>query len=355
MKLKINDSYHISDITPADKFDFLEYFKEKQIYDQTLSIPFPYTEADADWWINHNIEAAQKQDGRSVNWAIRRSDNNSLIGGIGFLGLKIGKDHKSEIGYWLAKPYWNKGIMTEAAKKASEYAFKELGLIKITANVFHFNIGSARVLEKAGFQCEGHLRSHYKKDGKIFDGKLYTLLVADIKLNQDTTQRPDFIKHYSEIQDPDNSHYPDSDELLSIGSPFAKKIGLTRLGIHHEVLPPGRRTSWPHAESEEEEFVYVIEGHPDAWVDGKMHRLNPGDGVGFPAGTGICHTFINNTDTKVRLLVVGEATKKTNKCFYAFHTERNEQAKKEGWLWEDPPKAVLGDHDGLPDKRSVKT
>lgn len=176
MKLKINDSYHISDIAPTDKAAYLEHFKEKQIYDQTLAIPFPYTEADADWWINHNIEATKKQDGRSVNWAIRRSSDDFLIGGIGFLGLTIGESHTAKLGYWLAKPYWKNGIMTAAVKMASEYAFKEFGLTRITASVFHFNIGSARVLEKAGFQCEGHLRSHYKKDGKIFDGKLYAIL-----------------------------------------------------------------------------------------------------------------------------------------------------------------------------------
>lgn len=350
MKLEINDSYYISDITLKDKSAYLEHLKEKQIYDQTLAIPYPYTEDDADWWINHNIEAVKTQGGCSVNWAIRRSEDNYLIGGIGFLGLKIGESHTAELGYWLAKPYWNKGLMTEAVKVVSEYGFKKLGLSRITANVFHFNISSARVLEKAGFQCEGCLRNHYKKDGKIFDGKLYALIEKDLENDQELMARPDFIKHYSEIQDDDNAHYPGSDELLSIGSPFAKKFGLTRLGIHHEVLPPGRRTSWPHAESEEEEFVYVIEGHPDVWVDGEIYQLNPGDAVGFPAGTGICHTFINNTESNARLLVVGEATKKTNKCFYAFHTDRNEQAKKEGWFWGNPPKTKLGKHDGLPDK-----
>lgn len=166
-------------------------------------------------------------------------------------------------------------------------------------------------------------------------------------------ERPTFIKHYSEIQDPDSSHYPDSDELLSIGSPFAKKFGLTQLGIHHEVLPPGRRTSWPHTESDEEEFIYVIEGNPDAWIDGHLHRLNPGDGVGFLAGTGICHTFLNNTETDVRLLVVGEATKKTNKCFYALHPKQNERAQKEGWLWQNPPQQALGNHDGIPNKSFI--
>ncbi len=69
-------------------------------------------------------------------------------------------------------------------------------------------------------------------------------------------KRPDYIKHYSEIQEgPDSSYYRGTKEFLSIGSPFAKAMGLTRLGIHHELLPPGRRTSWPHAESAEEEFV----------------------------------------------------------------------------------------------------
>jgi len=180
MKLQINDSYHISDIAPSDKAAYLEHLQEKQIYDQTLAIPFPYTEADADWWINHNIEATANQSGRSVNWAVRRSDNDALIGGIGFLGLTIGEDHKAELGYWLAKPYWKNGIMTAAVKKAVEFGFKEFGLTRITADVFHFNIGSARVLEKAGFQCEGYLRSHHKKDGKIFDGKLYAILNSDL-------------------------------------------------------------------------------------------------------------------------------------------------------------------------------
>ena len=65
----------------------------------------------------------------------------------------------------------------------------------------------------------------------------------------------------------------------------------------------------PHAESAEEEFVYVLEGTPDVWIDGELFRLAPGDGVGFPAGTGIAHSFLNNTDEPVRLIVVGEAPK----------------------------------------------
>lgn len=181
MLLKVNDAFHISDIALQDKSAYLEHFKEKQIYDQTLAIPYPYTEADADWWINNSIECTKRQGGRSVNWALRRSQDNYLIGGIGFLGFNIGESHRAELGYWLAKPYWNKGIMTAAVKAASNYGFKEFGLIRITANVFSSNLGSARVLEKAGFKCEGTLRSHYKKDGEIRDGKLYALLKQDLE------------------------------------------------------------------------------------------------------------------------------------------------------------------------------
>ena len=162
--------------------------------------------------------------------------------------------------------------------------------------------------------------------------------------------RPEFIKHYAEIQEPDTNCYKTSGstELLSIGSPFGKHFGLQRLGIHHELLLPGRRTSWPHAEKTEEEFVYVIEGTPDAWIDGELFRLAPGDGVGFPPGTGISHAVLNNTDENVRLLVVGDANRVDNRCFYPLHPSRKE-AIGDGF-WSDAPPRKLGPHDGKPDR-----
>jgi uncharacterized cupin superfamily protein len=158
--------------------------------------------------------------------------------------------------------------------------------------------------------------------------------------------RPAAIAHWSKIEKADDSHYDSDDELMSIGAPFSRHFGLGRLGIHHERLLPGRRTSYPHAESAEEEFVYVIAGKPDVWLDGALHRLQPGDAVGFPAGTGICHTFLNNSASEVRLLVVGETRKSENRVFYPRNPE---QATRPDW-WIDPPARPLGDHDGLTDK-----
>jgi uncharacterized cupin superfamily protein len=159
--------------------------------------------------------------------------------------------------------------------------------------------------------------------------------------------RPPCIAHWSDIEEGEAWSYAGDDERMSLGAAFGRHFGLERIGIHHERLLPGHRSSYPHAESAEEEFVYVIEGAPDAWIDGVIHRLEPGDAVGFPAGTGLCHTFINNTDGEVRLLVVGERPKAENRIFYARNPER--RAMRDDW-WEDVPAREMGRHDGLSDR-----
>jgi uncharacterized cupin superfamily protein len=157
--------------------------------------------------------------------------------------------------------------------------------------------------------------------------------------------KPDCVAHWRDIQEPDTATYTNSSELLAIDSPFSRALGLTRIGIHHQVLPPGRRTSYPHAESDEEEFVYVLSGHPSLWLNGELHELSPGDGVGFPPGTGIAHTFMNNTGEAVALLVVGETPKPCNKVFYPCNPDLAHTRKD--W-WPDPPHHDMGPHDGRP-------
>ena len=166
-----------------------------------------------------------------------------------------------------------------------------------------------------------------------------------------TSDRPACIVHWTEIERPDQRHYQGDDELLCIGAAFGRHFGLKALGIHHERLLPGRRTSYPHAESAEEEFVYVIEGTPDVWLDGTLHRLKPGDGVGFPPGTGLSHSFLNNTEAEVRLLVIGETAKPENRIFYPRNPEQ--KPLRADW-WDDVPQRPMGEHDGLTDKRRAQ-
>ena len=83
--------------------------------------------------------------------------------------------------------------------------------------------------------------------------------------------------------------------VFSIDNDIGRKVDFKRLAIHHLVLPPHCRTSFPHGESLEEEFVFVLAGNPHLWINGYLCRLEEGHAVGFPSGTGIAHTFINNS------------------------------------------------------------
>jgi uncharacterized cupin superfamily protein/ketosteroid isomerase-like protein len=164
----------------------------------------------------------------------------------------------------------------------------------------------------------------------------------------DGETRPPFIVSTGDL--PERTHvYPQSDEPMGPVRSAGSAAGLVRLGINLQRLTPGSRSSWPHAESDEEEFVYVIEGEVDAWIDGDIHRMVAGDFAGFPAGTGICHCFINNSERDALLLVGGEAPKPANRIFYPLNPSRRADLEPAEW-WHDAPARPLGAHDGLPDR-----
>jgi RimJ/RimL family protein N-acetyltransferase len=174
MNLVVTDQVSVTDFRPSDKSSLIQHLSDKDIYDRTLRIPYPFTESDANEWLALVAKATREQ-GQSVQWAIRNRDG-MLTGVVSFDGLQVGKTHRGEIGYWLAKPFWGQGTMTAVVQRACQHAFEALGLMKITAHVFAHNLASCRVLEKCGFQQEGFLRKHYLKDGHYLDVKLYALL-----------------------------------------------------------------------------------------------------------------------------------------------------------------------------------
>ena len=162
------------------------------------------------------------------------------------------------------------------------------------------------------------------------------------------TARHPAIVHWREIENTTPGDFQGTTEPMSFGAALGAHLGLQTLGIHHMRLLPGRRTSLPHAESLEEEFVLVIAGTPDVWLDGVLHRLKPGDAVGFTAGTGLAHSFLNNSEAEVELLVVGNTDMAGNRIVYPVNPER--RAWRKDW-WGDAPERVLGPHDGVTDQR----
>lgn len=174
MNIVVNDQVHLSGFRSSDKCALVEHLNDPDIYGRTFRIPFPYTDAAADEWLAL-VAKITKQQGRHVHWAIRSADD-ALIGGCGFDGFQAGKSHRGEIGYWLAKPFWGRGITTAVVQRVCQHAFEEFELVKITAHVFPHNPASARVLEKSGFQEDGFLRKHFLKEGRFIDARPFALL-----------------------------------------------------------------------------------------------------------------------------------------------------------------------------------
>ena len=153
--------------TPA----LVEYLNDEEIYRCTLRIPRPYTATDAAAFLALAQSAAQEY-GHPVHFAIRDRAGR-LLGGCGFDALIVG--HRAEIGYWLARPFWGRGIMTDVVHSACQFALNKWQLVRIAAFVFDFNARSARVLEKNGFVLEGILRKQHRKDDRFVDTLLFAL------------------------------------------------------------------------------------------------------------------------------------------------------------------------------------
>jgi RimJ/RimL family protein N-acetyltransferase len=142
--------------------------------------PSPYTAADA----NAFLAVVCRQDPRTV-FAIATRD-----GAIGGIGLDFGDDvHRfaAELGYWLGEPFWGRGIMTDAVRLFTAWAFENLEIHRVFAAVFDGNDASVRVLEKAGFEREGRLRAGAFKNGRILDQLLYAKVKEGIVQRGEST------------------------------------------------------------------------------------------------------------------------------------------------------------------------
>lgn len=172
-KRKCKTPFVLRQFRQGDEHSLNKNINDWEIYRYTSLIPHPYTMRHAREWIKRNIAISAKQNRPEINFAlVIRGD---VVGGIGLMKMRASKVemHTAEIGYWLARRHWGKGVMTEAVRLVVDFGFRELGLRRIYASVFAPNKASARVLEKAGFKFEGINRKNYLKDGKVLDGLMY--------------------------------------------------------------------------------------------------------------------------------------------------------------------------------------
>ena len=134
-------------------------------------LPYPYSEQDGMDFISSMLSANETE---TFAFAITLDDK--AIGSIGVFRQQNIHRQTAEMGYYIAEEYWGNGIMTDAVKQICEYVFENSDILRIYAEPFAHNIGSCRVLEKAGFKYEGTLRSNAVKNGKVVDMKMYSRL-----------------------------------------------------------------------------------------------------------------------------------------------------------------------------------
>ena len=82
--------------------------------------------------------------------------------------------------------------------------------------------------------------------------------------------------------------------------------GLKNFGVNLTRIVPGGQSSYRHAHTRQDEFVYVLEGEVVMETNAGAQVLPRGMCAGFPAGTGDAHRFVNRSGADVVLLVVGD-------------------------------------------------
>ena len=153
-----------------------KHIHDKDIYEVTLTIPFPYKESDAEWFIKKSQKDIEEKKAYALGIVLK--ETNEVIGCIEAGSI----DHtheKSEVGYWLSKQHWGKGIMPEALDLLIDFAFNGLKLHRLYAFTFVENTASQKVLEKCGFTKEGRKKDACKKDGQYKDDFVFGLVVTD--------------------------------------------------------------------------------------------------------------------------------------------------------------------------------
>ncbi|WP_317174162.1 GNAT family N-acetyltransferase [Nonlabens antarcticus] len=145
----------------------------------TQNIPHPYEESDAIYWINRAHQGFK--NGTNHVFAIRWKESGEFMGGIGLTLEK--RFNRAEVGYWIAEPFWNKGIMTEATKRIIQYGFADLKLNKITSSHLVENPASGKVMRKGGMQKEGILRQQVSKTDRYYDLVVYGILSKEFKMD----------------------------------------------------------------------------------------------------------------------------------------------------------------------------
>lgn len=148
---------------------------EREVAANTLTMPHPYSEVDAREWIERCRRNAAT--GEEIAFVVETRDTAELVGAC---GIGINQTHRlGEVGYFIGRPYWNRGYCSEAVRTMLDWGVTALAIDKLIARVFTGNAGSSAVVRKLGMEQEGLLRRHLVKWGERRDVEQWGMLVSE--------------------------------------------------------------------------------------------------------------------------------------------------------------------------------
>ena len=158
-------NYTLRKFSESDLKSLIEYANNYNIAKfLTNQFPHPYGEEDGK---NFLVKAIDSEGIFAIDV------DGQAVGSIGLFLQSDIHEKNVELGYWLAEPFWGKGIMTLAIQELVAYGFETFDIIRIYARPFSTNLASQRVLEKAGFVCEARLKKALFKNGNYMDEFIY--------------------------------------------------------------------------------------------------------------------------------------------------------------------------------------
>mgnify|MGYP002354821476 FL=1 len=160
-------------LRPMDAVSIYRYLNDRRVNRCLPLVPKPYRMDDAHAWVRLTGELAEA--GTDYHFGIELVTTGEIVGMIGLKEVHQA-DRRSEVGYWLARPYWRQGLTEEALRLLVRFAFGTLRLHRLSALVLATNVGSARLLEKVGFFREVVAREHIRVGRKYVDEYTYGLL-----------------------------------------------------------------------------------------------------------------------------------------------------------------------------------
>jgi RimJ/RimL family protein N-acetyltransferase len=156
----------------SDALRLQQLLRSREVTRYTF-IPHPYRRQDATEYIRKARLTTRK--GLEYHFSLETRADGTLIGGIGITHVDRA-NRNAEFGYWLAKPFWGQGLMTEAVNVLLAFAFGRLRLKRMYGHIWEPNVRSHRVVKRCGLSLEAVLRKSERRQGKYLDKYVYAIL-----------------------------------------------------------------------------------------------------------------------------------------------------------------------------------